>query len=142
MDGTILFQNMVQYINSDSEIAKTRNQLSKVSRGVKEPIFLAVRNIQNHFSRILSLTFPTMEEGLIKSRCDYLTTRCIPHLLSTNMATKLQKHILYKTSLGEKISIDQLCSFIESSEVLHPELRITHSLTLPSSCLYLEFEMS
>ena len=85
-DGTILFQNMVKYINSDSEIAKTRNQLSKVSRGMKEPIFLAVRNVQNHFSRILSLTFPTMEDELIKSRCDYLTTRCIPHLLSTNIA--------------------------------------------------------
>ena len=58
------------------------------------------------------------------------------------MATNLQKHILYKSSLGEKISIDNLCSFIESSEVLQPELRITHPLTLPSSCLYLEFDVS
>ena len=35
----------------------------------------------------------------------------------TNMATKLQKHILYKTSMGEKLSVDKLCSFIESSAV-------------------------
>ena len=45
-DGTLLFQNMIKYINSDSEIAKTRNQLSKVTRGIKEPIFLAVRSMQ------------------------------------------------------------------------------------------------
>ena len=48
------------------------------------------------------------------------------------MAKKLQQHLLYKSSLGEKISIDNICSFIESNEVLHPELRITHPLNLPS----------
>ena len=68
--------------------------------------------------------------------------RCIPNLVSTNMATKLQKHILYKTSMGEKLSVDKLCSVIESSEVLQPDLRISHPLTLPGSCLYLEFELN
>ena len=51
-DGTNLFQNLVRYLNTDTEIAKTRNQLSKVSRAMKEPIHLAIRNVQNHFSRL------------------------------------------------------------------------------------------
>ena len=65
-----------------------------------------------------------------------------PLFLSTNMAKKLQQHLLYKSSLGEKISIDNICSFVESNEVLNTELRIQHPLTLPSSCLYLEFDVS
>ena len=141
-NGDLLFQNLVKFINSDSEIAKIRDQLSKVTSGIKEPIFLSVRSVQNYFSRILSLTFPTLEDENIKSRADFLTTRCIPHLVSTTMAKKLQQHLLYKSSLGEKVSIDNICSFIESNEVLNPELRIPHPLTLPSSCLYLEFDVS
>ena len=141
-NGNLLFQNLVRFINSDSEIAKSRDQLSKVTRSPKEPIFLPVKSVQNYFTRILSLTFPTMEDDQIKNRADFLVTRCIPHFLSTNMAKKLQQHLLYKSSLGEKISIDNICSFIESNEVLNTELRIQHPLTLPSSCLYLEFDVS
>ena len=74
-NGDLLFQNLVKFINSDSEIAKSRDQLSKVTRGIKEPIFLSVRSVQNYFSRILSLSFPTLEDENIKSRADFLTTR-------------------------------------------------------------------
>ena len=111
-NGNLLFQNLVRFINSDSEIAKSRDQLSKVTRSPKEPIFLPVKSVQNYFTRILSLTFPTMEDDQIKNRADFLVTRCIPHFLSTIMAKKLQQHLLYKSSLGEKISIDNICSFI------------------------------
>ena len=71
-----------------------------------------------------------------------MTTRGIPNLVSSKMSKKLQQHLLYKSSLGEKISIDDQCSFIETNEVLNPDLKIDHPLTLPSSCLYLEFDVS
>ena len=71
-----------------------------------------------------------------------MTTRCIPHLVSAKMAERLNKHILYKTSLGEKLSVASLCSYVESSEVFQNDLRITHPLTLPGNCLYLEFELN
>ena len=36
------------------------------------------------------LTLPTLYGELVKSMCDFLTMRCLTHLLSMNMATKLQ----------------------------------------------------
>ena len=140
-DATNLFQNIVRYLNTDTEIAKTRHQLSKITRSLKEPVHLAARNVHNHFNRLLSLTFPTLDPEVLRSRSEFMTTRCIPHLVSSKMAEKLQKHILYKTSMGEKLSVDKLCSFVESSEVLQSDLRITHPLNLPGNCLYLEFEL-
>ena len=40
-DATNLFQNIVRYLNTDTEIAKTRHQLSKITRSLKEPVHLA-----------------------------------------------------------------------------------------------------
>ena len=60
-DATKLFRNIVRYLNTDTEIAKTRHQLSKITRSLKEPIHLSVRCVQNHFNRLLSLTFPTLD---------------------------------------------------------------------------------
>ena len=142
IDGTKLFQNIVRYLNTDTEIAKTRHRLSKITRSLKEPIHLSVRYLQNHFSRLLSLTFPTLDPEVLRTRCEFMTTRCIPHLVSPKMAELLQKHILYKTSLGTKLSVEKICSYIESQEVLQTDLKITHPLTLPGSCLYLEYELN
>ena len=112
----LLCHNLVRFINSDTEIAKSRDQLSKVSRSPKESIFLPVRSIQNYLSRILTLTFPTLQDDQIRNRTDFLVTWCISNLISTEMSKKLQQHLLYKSSLGEKISIDNQCSFVESNE--------------------------
>ena len=49
-NGNLLFNQMVRFLNSNTEIAKSRDQLSKVTRSVKEPIFLPVRSIQNYLS--------------------------------------------------------------------------------------------
>ena len=109
-NATSLFQNIIKYLNTDTEIAKTRHQLSKITRSMKEPVHLAVRHVQNHFNRLLSLTFPTLDSEVLRSRSEFMTTRCIPHLVSSKMAEKLQKYTLYKTSLGQKLSVENICS--------------------------------
>ena len=83
-----------------------------------------------------------MQDEQVNSRTDFLTTRCIPNLVSSKMSKKHWQHLLYKSSLREKISKDDQCSFVETNEVLNPDLKIDHPLTLPSSCLYLEFDVS
>ena len=87
-EATNLFQNIVRYLNTDSEVAKTRHQLSKITRALKEPIHLTVRNVQNHFNRLLALTFPTLDPEILRSRSEFMTTRCIPHLVSAKMAER------------------------------------------------------
>ena len=49
-NGNLLYHHLVRFLNSDTEIAKSRDQLSKVTRSIKEPIFLPVRSIQNYLS--------------------------------------------------------------------------------------------
>ena len=141
-DEDILFFQLSCNLNTDTEVAKTRSSLGKVTRKQNDPVHISAGLIKSLVTRIISLTFPTMETELVQKRGDFLTCNILPNMVSLKMAEALKHQNLYQASLGEKTNLTSMCQYIESQEILNADLKLQHAVTIPSSCLYTELATS
>ena len=126
-----LFACLVSLINSDVEIAKVRNALTKVSRNPGENVAIPIKKIKSLYVTLYGISRLewNAEKALLKANNHALS--CVRLLINSHTVTELARFTKLKQS-------EDTVNFISSAENQLKECRFQEQTFLPREASHLD----
>ena len=135
---TRMFNNMVELINQDTEVAKIRASLCKISRTPDQQIGIPVLKIKSLYLSLYAIQHPEFEVGKIEKKSEMHTLQCISSLINPETKMQFGQFSKLKSEEDDRMTLTDATNYISSIEHTLQECKLKEVLKLPHAASTLD----